>query len=61
MSDKRQIRASKAAMVKAIEAMQACGLSVDSLQIEGAKIEIKVAPVENSNAKVDSRGLKSWN
>lgn len=60
MPENRQIRASKAAMVKAMEAIQACGLSVDSLQIEGAKVEIKILQVENKKSKVNSRGLKSW-
>lgn len=39
-------KASKDAISKAIEAAQSCGLSVDSLLIDGGKVELKLAAVD---------------
>lgn len=59
MTSPTRIRASEAAICKALKAIDACGLSVDSLQIEGARVEIKIANVEKPKNSGNSAGLKS--
>ncbi len=47
-------------MEKALRAIENCGLTVDSLLIEGPKVQIKIANVENSEKPAESGDLIPW-
>lgn len=57
---KCRIRASQAAMEKAIAAIQNSGLTVDKLLIEGGRIEIRIAGVEQHGKPENDDGLQPW-
>ena len=55
-----RIRASKDAIVKAIEALEERGLSVGSLLIEGGKVRIIPAGIEQRGTTKKHGGPKPW-
>lgn len=56
----KRIRASKSAIMAAIDAMQERGLTVGKLCISGGKVEIIPAGVEETAATQNDGGLKDW-
>lgn len=56
----KRIRASERALRVALKAIQASGLSVDKLLINGAQIEIHCAGIEGEKPDHDDGGLEKW-
>jgi hypothetical protein len=56
----KRIRASEHALTTALKAMQACGLSVGKVCINGGRIEIHCAGDDVAEPEEDNGGLKDW-
>jgi|GEM_PF-2641989 hypothetical protein len=56
----KRIRASKSAIMAAIDAMQARGLAVGKVCISGGKVEIIPANVDDAPDAEKTGGLKDW-
>ena len=56
----RRVRASKPAILAALEAIKDAGLPVEKLCIAGGQVEIHCRPVEGNEAPANDGGLKEW-
>ena len=59
-SKHKRIRASESAIVAAINAAKRSGLCVDSMLIEGGKVEIKFGGIVANDDTPDDGGLEKW-
>ncbi len=56
----KRVRASEHALTTALKAMQACGLPVGKVCINGGRIEIHTAGDDCVEAEEDNGGLEKW-
>ena len=60
LEPQKRVRASEHALTTALKAMQACGLTVDKVSINGGRIEIHCAGGDDAEPVDEYEGLEKW-